>query len=282
MRLEVAGPAADVTDFLQSLRSEAPPQARIDSVETHELPPDAASLSADAGFEIRPAAGDAAPRPTIPADLATCDACREEIGDPRQRRYRYPFTNCTNCGPRWSIIRQLPYDRPRTSMAQFPLCPECQAEYDAPADRRFHAQPVACPKCGPQLRTLDAQGRLHAERERALQAAADAMVAGHVVALQGLGGFQLLVDATQAAAVDACGEENIVPIGLLPSCFPPWRQCGNAACSPKTKPASCSRPPRLSSCCNGETWRLRRRPTPTRRASEAPLRANPNSSPALG
>ncbi len=202
VRLEVSGPVAAVADFLELLRGGAPPQARIDSVEIEELPPVSAQAMAGAVFEIRPATGDARPRPTIPADLATCDACREEIGDPNQRRYRYPFTNCTNCGPRWSIIRQLPYDRPRTSMAQFPLCPACQAEYDNPADRRFHAQPVACPQCGPQLRLLDAGGRPKAERDEALRAAVDALVAGQVVALQGLGGFQLLVDATAVEAVD--------------------------------------------------------------------------------
>ena len=201
VRLEVSGPAAAVAGFLGSLKSKAPPQAQIDSVEIEELPPLAAQALTGATFEICSAAGDASPRPTIPADLATCDACREEIGDPSQRRYRYPFTNCTNCGPRWSIIRQLPYDRPRTSMARFPMCPACQAEYDNPADRRFHAQPIACPQCGPQLRLLDAQGRLEAERDEALQAAAEALIAGQVVALQGLGGFQLLVDATAADAV---------------------------------------------------------------------------------
>ncbi len=208
MRLEVSGLASAVADFLGSLRSEAPPQARIDSVEIEELPPIPVQALAGARFEIRSAAcctqqaGDALPRPTIPADLATCDACRKEIADPNERRYRYPFTNCTNCGPRWSIIRQLPYDRPRTSMARFPLCPACQAEYDDPTDRRFHAQPIACPQCGPHLRLVDAGGRLQAERDEALQAAADALIAGQVVALQGLGGFQLLVDATAAAAVD--------------------------------------------------------------------------------
>ncbi len=202
MRLEVSGSAAGVDDFLGSLRNEAPPQARIDSVEIEELPPLSAQASTGATFEIRSAAGDALPRPTIPADLATCDACRKEIAEPNERRYRYPFTNCTNCGPRWSIIRQLPYDRPRTSMARFPLCPACQAEYDDPADRRFHAQPVACPQCGPQLRLLDARGQLKAQRDEALKAAAEALAAGQVVALQGLGGFQLLVDATTADAVD--------------------------------------------------------------------------------
>ena len=202
VRLEVSGPAAGVVDFLASLRSDAPPQARRDSVEIEELPPISVPAVTGGAFEIRSAAGDGSPRPTIPADLAVCDACREEIGDPHQRRYRYPFTNCTNCGPRWSIIRQLPYDRPRTSMARFPLCAACQAEYDDPADRRFHAQPMACPHCGPQLRLLDARGRLEAERDDALKAAADALGSGRIVALQGLGGFQLLADATDADAVD--------------------------------------------------------------------------------
>ncbi|MGA2255952.1 MAG: carbamoyltransferase HypF [Thermoguttaceae bacterium] len=201
VRLEISGPAARVVDFLGSLRREAPPQARIDSVEIEELPPVPAQALIGATFEIRSAVGETSPRPTIPADLATCDACREEIGDPNQPRYRYPFTNCTNCGPRWSIIRQLPYDRPRTSMAQFPMCAACQAEYDDPADRRFHAQPIACPRCGPQLRLLDARGQVKVERDQALQATADVLCKGQVVALQGLGGFQLLVDATDADAV---------------------------------------------------------------------------------
>lgn len=202
VRLEVSGPAARVVDFLESLRSGVPPQARIDSVEVEELQSISAQASTGATFEIRSALGNALPRPTIPADLATCNACREEIGDPHQRRYRYPFTNCTNCGPRWSIIRQLPYDRQRTSMAQFPMCPTCQAEYDDPADRRFHAQPIACPICGPQLRLLDPRGQLKSEHDQALQAASDALCTGQVVALQGLGGFQLLVDATDADAVE--------------------------------------------------------------------------------
>jgi len=201
VRLEVSGPAASVVDFLSSLRSDAPPQARIDSVEVEDLLPVPAQASIGASFEIRSAVGDATPRPTIPADLATCDACRAEISDPNEPRHRYPFTNCTNCGPRWSIIRQLPYDRPRTSMARFPLCPSCQAEYDDPADRRFHAQPIACPRCGPQLRLLDSRGQVKADRDRALTATVDALCRGLVVALQGLGGFQLLVDATDADAV---------------------------------------------------------------------------------
>ena len=220
VRLEVCGPAAAVAGFLESLRSEAPPQARIESVEIEELPPVSAQDFTGAAFEIRAAAGDGLPRPTIPADLATCDACRKEIGEPGERRYRYPFTNCTNCGPRWSIIRQLPYDRPRTSMAQFPMCPACQAEYDDPADRRFHAQPIACPRCGPQLRLLDSRGQLISERDEALRAAADALCQGQVVALQGLGGFQLLVDATDADAVGRLRRRKNRPDRPLALMFP--------------------------------------------------------------
>jgi hydrogenase maturation protein HypF len=178
-------------------------------------------------FEIRASEGSSPPRPTIPADLATCPECLAEIRDPSQRRYDYPFTNCTNCGPRWSIIEQLPYDRPRTSMARFEMCPECRAEYENPADRRFHAQPIACPRCGPTLQLLDRllecgdSSPLSVERSEiprnvatreksgdesphskdALNAAARLLLEGRIVAMKGLGGFQLLVDATNAEAV---------------------------------------------------------------------------------
>jgi len=202
VRMEVFGPVAGVAEFVEALQTQAPRQVRIESVEIVELPPDII-CEADRGavFEIRSSRQEGHPAPTIPADLATCDACRDEIRDPAQRRYRYPFTNCTNCGPRWSIIRKLPYDRPRTSMASFPMCAACQAEYDDQGDRRFHAQPIACPYCGPKLRLLDAQGRQQAEGDQALQAAVSGVRNGKVVAVQGLGGFQLLVDATDAAAV---------------------------------------------------------------------------------
>ncbi|MCM2270646.1 MAG: carbamoyltransferase HypF, partial [Thermoanaerobaculia bacterium] len=132
-----------------------------------------------------------------------CDDCRREILDPADRRYRYPFTNCTNCGPRFTILHDLPYDRVRTTMRGFEMCPQCRAEYENPLDRRFHAQPVACPDCGPQLRLTDAAGAPLAERDAALAGAATALADGRIVALKGLGGYQLLVDARHEAAVAA-------------------------------------------------------------------------------
>ena len=188
----------------RALRHAHPPQARIDAVEVQAIPcrRSPREAGAGAGFAIRSSLAAAAPQPTIPADLATCDLCLAEIRDPAQRRYRYPFTNCTNCGPRWSIIRQLPYDRPRTSMAEFALCPECGAEYVDPADRRFHAQPIACPQCGPALELLDAQGRQLAVRGDRPGRGRPGLAGRRVVAIKGLGGFQLLVDATNAAAVE--------------------------------------------------------------------------------
>lgn len=200
VRIEVQGGAGPLERFLHVLQYGHPPQARIDSLDVGELPPESV-VPSPLGFEIRKSTGQAEPRPTIPADLATCGECLQEIFDPHQRRYRYPFTNCTNCGPRWSIIRQLPYDRPRTSMHDFRMCRDCQAEYQHPGDRRFHAQPIACPRCGPRLTLLDNSGRPLAEGDLALRQAASEVCAGRILALHGLGGFQLVVDATSEAAV---------------------------------------------------------------------------------
>jgi hydrogenase maturation protein HypF len=203
VRIEVQGEDAALDTFLDALEHAHPPQARIDSLEVEEQVPahDAGQPDGAAVFQIRGSAEASAPRPTIPADLATCAECIAEIRDPSQRRYRYPFTNCTNCGPRWSIIERLPYDRTRTSMAGFAMCADCRAEYENPADRRFHAQPIACPRCGPMLQLLDHQGCEMAVGEAALGAAVEAILAGRIVAIKGLGGFQLLVDATNAAAI---------------------------------------------------------------------------------
>jgi len=198
VRIEVQGEAPSLEAFCRALETAHPPQARIDSLEVTET---AQSNGSSETFEIRASRGEAPPRPVIPADLATCAECLEEVRSPGQRRYGYPFTNCTNCGPRWSIIEALPYDRPRTSMAAFPMCPACRAEYEDPADRRFHAQPIACPECGPRLQLLDRRGREVASCEEALGQAAGAVRAGQILALKGLGGFQLVADATSPDAV---------------------------------------------------------------------------------
>jgi hydrogenase maturation protein HypF len=198
VRIEVQGTRDTIGVFLADLRERPPRQARIDGVELAELPP----IDGEPGvFEIRASLGADSPRPTIPADLATCPECLAEILD-FGRRHGYPFTNCTNCGPRWSIIERLPYDRPRTSMASFAMCPECRKEYENPSDRRFHAQPIACPACGPKLTLLDPAGARLAEGDAALNQAAEAVLSGRIVALKGLGGFQLLVDATNDESVE--------------------------------------------------------------------------------
>jgi hydrogenase maturation protein HypF len=151
-------------------------------------------------FEIREST-DGAKTALILPDIATCGACQREIFDPSNRRYRYPFTNCTNCGPRFTIIEALPYDRPRTSMRIFEMCPECSEEYHNPRDRRFHAQPNACPKCGPQLELWDETGAVGRHGDDALRQAAVAISDGLIVAVKGLGGFHLMVDASDEAAV---------------------------------------------------------------------------------
>ena len=198
VRIEVQGPVDLLEAFCTRLQEEHPPPGRIDSVNAAPIDCD----PNDTGrFVIRDSSPDGTPGPVIPADLATCAECLAEISTSGERRYGYAFTNCTNCGPRWSIIEELPYDRPRTSMARFGICADCRAEYGDPTDRRFHAQPIACPECGPQLELLDRSGRRSADRERALALAVDEVKAGKILAIKGLGGFQLVLDATNAGAV---------------------------------------------------------------------------------
>jgi len=193
--IEVEGPSSSLDSFLTRLRSEAPPLARIDSVTVRELEPTGAT-----GFRI--VASEVLGRVStgIPADAATCPDCLRELLSPADRRFRYPFLNCTNCGPRYTITRRIPYDRPQTSMARFKMCPACQAEYDDPANRRFHAQPNACWDCGPQLSLVSADGLPIPTPDPVAETIAR-LAAGQILAIKGIGGFHLAVDATSDAAV---------------------------------------------------------------------------------
>ncbi len=203
--IEVEGTAERVEAFLLRLRSEAPPLARVDSVAVRALTP-LGVLGGEVGFRIAASAVVGRASTGIPADAATCADCLRELLDPGDRRYRYPFLNCTNCGPRFTITRRIPYDRPQTSMASFPMCPACQREYDDPLNRRFHAQPNACPECGPRVWLAGPDGAKIAAEDApaacdAVAICIDRLVAGQVVAIKGIGGFHLSVDATNPAAV---------------------------------------------------------------------------------
>ncbi len=201
VEVEAAGRTADLDEFARRLHDDAPPRARVERVSVRDLP-DADAPAEGSGFTVQESVSSASAVRLFPPDIATCDACLRELADPADRRYRYPFINCTDCGPRATIIEELPYDRAQTSMREFPLCAPCLVEYRDPGDRRFHAEPVACPTCGPRLawrRTGEAAASLFADD--ALQAAAAAIRCGDVVAVKGLGGYHLACDATDESAV---------------------------------------------------------------------------------
>jgi hydrogenase maturation protein HypF len=194
--IEAEGDRESLDRLIERIRAEKPRHAEISDLQT--------SFGPCAGFEtfqIRESEGRGAATATILADLATCPDCRAEIFDPANRRHRYPFTNCTQCGPRFSIIKSLPYDRANTSMSRFEMCPECSAEYHDPTNRRFHAQPNACPRCGPRVALWNESGLGLADDDEAMGAAARLLKEGAIVALKGIGGFQLLVDASNEEAV---------------------------------------------------------------------------------
>jgi hydrogenase maturation protein HypF len=195
VRIEIEGVADAIGRFEQELRTEAPPLAFIEGITVKYH---AARGYED--FEIRASQAQTGKYQLISPDVATCEPCLGELLDPEDRRYRYPFTNCTNCGPRFTIIEDMPYDRPKTTMRYFQMCPECQSEYDNPLDRRFHAQPNACPRCGPHVELVDSGGD-SVTKSNPIGAASRLLKEGKIVAVKGLGGFLLACDATNENAV---------------------------------------------------------------------------------
>lgn len=211
--IEIEGAPWEVRMFAARLKDAAPPLSRIESIESLDLAP-----LHDTTFEVQTSArtGTEIAGAALPADTAPCEACLRELFDPTDRRYLYPFINCTDCGPRYTIAREVPYDRERTTMSAFPLCAECRAEYEDPTSRRFHAEPNACPECGPRLelrvpRQARDEGSPEARGEHAVFAAIDLLREGAIVAVKGLGGYLLAVDATNEAAVARLRERKRRP-----------------------------------------------------------------------
>ena len=193
--IEVEGREEQVRSFIQSMVAEAPPLARIEQVRVED-----SSVHGYRGFEIQPSETHEAKHVFISPDIAPCDACLGEFRNPNDRRYRYPFLNCTNCGPRFTIVTDVPYDRTNTTMASFPMCSACQGEYDDPRNRRFHAQPTACPLCGPHIQVTDSAGTIIPLNDP-VAFAAICLKAGAIFGIKGLGGYHLACDAQQNEVV---------------------------------------------------------------------------------
>lgn len=204
VHIEVEGRADQVASFLRHLAEEKPPLAVVETVRYHPLP-----LRGEREFRIVRSQDATEHRTLISPDVAICRECLRELFDPNDRRYQYPFINCTHCGPRFTITRSVPFDRPLTTMAGFPLCAECRREYEDPTDRRFHAQPTACPQCGPQVRLVDRAGQEMAAGHEAFVAAASLLRHGVVLAVKGLGGYHLACDPFNPEAVSALRSRKV-------------------------------------------------------------------------
>ena len=219
--IEVEGFRQNLEQFQYRILKEKPPQSEIEILDAVWLP-----IVGYSQFEIHLSESTNHPQKIaiILPDLSTCSDCLQDIFDPENRRYQYPFTNCTNCGPRYSIIRDLPYDRNHTTMATFIMCSNCQNEYNHPLNRRFHAQPNACPVCGPQLELWDKNGKVIASLNQALKQAADIIRSGQILALKGLGGFHLIVDARNETAVENLRQRKRRPAKPLAVMYPNLEQ----------------------------------------------------------
>jgi len=202
VEIHAQGAPGDVEEFVRRLRDDTPPLARIRDLAVTDVP-----LGDETAFRIETTGAAGGLDVDAARDIATCDACLAEMRDPSGRRHRHPFINCTDCGPRYTIIESLPYDRANTSMKVFPMCPACEREYNDPADRRFHAQPVCCHDCGPALDLLDGEGR-SLETDDPIADAADALAGGMILAVKGIGGFHLACDATSSEAVKRLRERK--------------------------------------------------------------------------
>ena len=205
VEIEIEGSEASLNHFLNDFSTKAPPMARIEKVDFAFYLPQVYS-----GFQIRQSLSQEGKYQLVSPDIATCEDCQHEIFHHEDRRFGYPFTNCTNCGPRFTIIEDIPYDRPLTTMSQFKMCPACQREYDDPLDRRFHAQPNACPRCGPCLELVDSHGN-PIEGEDRIKRASELIKTGKILALKGLGGFLLTCDATSSTVIKRLRERKKRP-----------------------------------------------------------------------
>lgn len=194
--IEVLGDPEKVESFIAKIPGQAPPLAQIDTIRSEKI-----ASKAFSDFKIIPSKNKQSDFIPVSPDVGICEQCQYEMFDPDDRRFRYPFINCTNCGPRFTIIQDIPYDRPYTTMAGFEMCLDCRKEYEDPRDRRFHAQPVACPVCGPHVWLEIAPGEVVAEKEAAIQQARQLLIEGNILAIKGLGGFHLACDATNPEAV---------------------------------------------------------------------------------